>query len=295
MRPSFTARLAIHACNSLVIVFFLLPIAAALIGSLQSDKSLEVNTHAVFPQNWTLDNYRVFLHASVEGNRTFAGQAAYLPEAIKMTHYALANSAIIAISVTVLTLVCGSLSALAIARLRMPWLIWLMNLNVFARFIPVIVLVIPLYVTFRHLGLLNSLSGVTIAETGLLLPFSILILVPYFESVPTEIENAARIDGCSRFGAFMRVTLPLSMPILISYGAIIFIAAWNELLIPLVLNNSNGSITLPVLMANLVGNVNVFYGLMMAICILAMAPSVILAIALQKFVVRGLTLGALAG
>jgi multiple sugar transport system permease protein len=202
---------------------------------------------------------------------------------------------VIAASVTLLTLVFASLSAFTVARLRFRWLEWLMNVNVFARFVPIIVLMIPLYVTFRRLDLLNSVWGVIIAETGFLLPYGVLILAPYFAALLQELDEAARIDGCSRFTAFLRVTLPLSSPALASYGAIVFIIAWNDLVTPLILNNRAEFMTLPVVIASLVGDVHVFFSLMMAICLVAMAPSVILVLLLQKFVVRGLAAGAVKG
>ena len=172
---------------------------------------------------------------------------------------------------------------------------WLMNLSVFARFVPVIVVMIPLYVTFRQLGLLNSVWGVVIALTGFLLPYGVVILAPYFAAVPRELEEAARMDGCSRFGAFLRVTLPLSTPALASYGAIVFIVAWNDLLIPLILNNRAEFMTLPVVIASLVSDLFVFHNLMMAICLIALAPSVILVLLLRRFVVEGLSAGAMKG
>jgi multiple sugar transport system permease protein len=162
---------------------------------------------------------------------------------------------------------------------------------VFARFVPIIVLMIPLYVTFRQFGLLNSIWGVIIALTGFLLPYGILILTPYLATVPRELEEAARIDGCSRFTAFVRITLPLSAPALASYGAIVFIIAWNDLLIPLILNNRAEFMTLPVVIASLVGDVHVFFNLMMAICLLALTPSVLLVVLLRRFVVQGLAIG----
>ena len=126
-------------------------------------------------------------------------------------------------------------------------------------------------------------------------PAGILILVPYFATIPQELDDAARIDGCSRFTAFLRITLPLSTPALASYGAIVFVIAWNDLLIPLILNNRAEFMTLPVVIASLVGDVHVFFSLMMAICLVAMAPSVILVLLLQKFVVRGLAAAAVKG
>jgi multiple sugar transport system permease protein len=295
MRPSRPVRIALHFANLLAIAFFLLPILTAVIGSLQSERTLRADTRAVLPREWTLDNFRVFLSGGAQSSGSIYEQATYLPDNVKKIHYALANSTVIAISVTFLTLAFASLSAFTVARLRLRWLEWLMNINVFARFVPIIVLMIPLYVTFRRLDLLNSVWGVIIAETGFLLPYGVLILAPYFAALPQELDEAARIDGCSRFTAFLRVTLPLSTPALASYGAIVFIIAWNDLLTPLILNNRAEFMTLPVVIASLVGDVHVFFSLMMAICLVAMAPSVILVLLLQKFVVRGLAAGAVKG
>jgi multiple sugar transport system permease protein len=294
MRKGRLHRLALHAANLLVICFFLLPLAAAAIGALQSEKSLQASTRTVLPPEWTLDNFRVILSGGAQGGAIFE-QASYLPDNVKKIYHALANSITIAVSVTILTLVFASLSAYTVARLRLRWVVWLMNLNVFARFVPIIVLMIPLYVTFRQVGLLNSIWGVIIALTGFLLPYGVLILAPYFATVPRELEEAARIDGCSRFTAFIRITLPLSTPALASYGAIVFIIAWNDLLIPLILNNRAEFMTLPVVIASLVGDVHVFFNLMMAICLLALAPSVILVLVLRRFVVEGLSAGAVKG
>lgn len=293
-RPGPLARLLLHLANIAVIVFFLLPIAAALIGALQSEKSLQAATRAIFPPEWTLDNFRVILSGGAQTGAIFE-QATYLPANVKKIYNAIANSAIIAVSVTLLTLIFAALSAYTITRLKARWMRWLMSVNVFARFVPIIVLMIPLYVMFRYLNLLNSIWGVIIALTGFLLPYGIIILVPYFETVPQELDDAARIDGCSRFIAFVRITLPLSAPALASYGAIVFIIAWNDLLIPLILNNRSEFMTLPVVIASLVGDVHVFHNLMMAICLIAMAPSVLLVLLLRRFVVQGLSAGALKG
>jgi multiple sugar transport system permease protein len=294
MRRNPLRRLSLHAANLLVIAFFLLPLAAATIAAFQSEKSLQASTRTILPPEWTLDNFRVILSGGAQTGAIFE-QATYLPANVKKIYNALGNSIIIACSVTLLTLVFGSLSAYTVARLRLRWVNWLMNLNVFARFVPIIVLMIPLYVTFRQLGLLNSIWSVIIALTGFLLPYGVVILAPYFAALPRELEEAARIDGCSRFMSFIRITLPLSKPALASYGAIVFIIAWNDLLIPLILVNKAEFMTLPVVLASLVGDMHVFFDLMMAICLLALAPSVILVLALRRFVIEGLVAGAVKG
>lgn len=294
MRPSLKARVFLHLANLAVIAFFLLPIFAVVFGALQSEKSLHADTRGLWAPEWTLDNFRVILSQGAQRGKVFE-QATYLPDNIKKFHYALINSTVIAVSVTLLTLIFASLTAYTVARLRSRWVMWLMGINVLARFVPIIVLMIPLYVTFRQFGMLNAIWGVIIAETGFLLPYGILIMVPYFATIPQELDDAARIDGCSRFTVFLRITLPLSTPALASYGAIVFVIAWNDLLIPLILNNKAEFMTLPVMIASLVGDVFAFFNLTMAICLIALAPTVILVLLLRRFVVQGLSAGAVKG
>jgi multiple sugar transport system permease protein len=162
-------------------------------------------------------------------------------------------------------------------------------------FLPAIVLMIPLYIVIRSVGQLNSLSGVIIAETGFLLPYAILILAPYFDAIPSELEEAARIDGCTRLRAFVHIILPLATPALAACGVIMFIVSWHELLIPLILNARPDFMTLPVVIASLVGDLFIFFNMIMAICLLALAPTVILVGLLQKYIVEGLAAGAVKG
>jgi multiple sugar transport system permease protein len=293
-KPTLTGRLLLHIANLMVIVFILLPLVAVFFASIQSEKALHADTRRVLPLEFTLDNFMVILSKGQQKGRIFE-QATYLPDNIKSFYAAVVNSTVVAASVTFLTLLFGSLSAYTIARQRYRWTLFLIQANIAARFVPVIVLMIPLYIVMRSLGQLNSLTGVIIAETGFLLPFAILILAPYFDSIPAELEEAARIDGCTRLGAFLRVVLPLATPALAACGVIMFIASWHELLIPLILNARPDFMTLPVIIATLVGDVFVFFNLMMAICLLALLPTVILVALLQKYVVQGLAAGAVKG
>lgn len=289
-----TIRALLHLANVTVIAFFLLPIAAVLIGSIQSEKTLQADTRALLPQEVTLDNFLVILSRGEQKGRIFE-QITYLPANIKAFYRAFGNSFVVAISVTALTLCFGTLSAYSIALQRSRWTLWLLQANVVVRFVPAVVMMIPLYIVMRSLGQLNSLTGVILAETGFLLPYAILIMAPYFDSIPKELEEAARIDGCSRFTAFLRIVLPLSTPSLAACSVIMFIVSWHELLIPLILNTRPDVMTLPVVLASLVGDVFVFFNLMMAICLLSLLPTVILVSLLQKYVVQGLSAGAVKG
>ncbi|MBV8392170.1 MAG: carbohydrate ABC transporter permease [Alphaproteobacteria bacterium] len=289
-----TTKALLHLANAMVIAFILLPLVATFIASIQSEKALQADTRRILPLEVTADNFTVILTKGEQKGRIFE-QATYLPDNIKSFYAAVANSTIVAVSVTVLTLLFGSLSAYTIARQRYRWTLFLLQANIVARFVPVIVLMIPLYIVMRSIGQLNSLTGVIVAETGFLLPYAVLILAPYFDTIPAELEEAARIDGCTRLGAFATIVVPLATPALAACGVIIFIASWHELLIPLILNARPDFMTLPVVIASLVGDVFVFFNLMMAICLLALAPTAILVALLQKYIVEGLAAGAVKG
>ena len=219
----------------------------------------------------------------------------YLPKSIDRFPAAFLNSLIVGVAVTLIALSLASLSAYTIARLRVRWTRALLQMSAMSRMVPLIVLMVPLYVLFRSYGLLNSLTGVILAEVGFLIPYAIMILVPYFASFPGELEDAARIDGCTRFTAFIRMILPLSTPGLAACAVILFIISWHELLIPLIVVNRPEAMTVPVILAGLVSDYFVFFTLMMAICLLGLLPTLALVLLLQKYVVRGLVAGAVKG
>src|SRR5215208_4607027 len=244
MEPRGLPRLLMHLANGLVILFIMLPIVAVVLGSLQPERTLQGESRRVIPSEWTLDNFTVILTQGQQKGRIFE-QATYLPDNIKSFYRAFANSLIVALGVTLLTVGFGALSAYTVARLKLRWALWLMQANVVARFLPAIVLMIPLYVVVRSLGQLNTLHAVVLTETGFLLPYAIVILVPFFANIPADLEDAARIDGCTHFQAFWRIILPLSAPGLAACAVIMFIISWHELLIPLILNSRPEFMTLP--------------------------------------------------
>src|SRR5215510_5669942 len=123
MRRSLVTRVALHAANLVVISFLLLPLAAVTIGALQSAKSLQASTRSVLPPEWTLDNFRVILSGGTQKGAIFE-QVTYLPDNVKKIYFALANSTVIAATVTLATLVFASLSAYSVARLQLRWVTW---------------------------------------------------------------------------------------------------------------------------------------------------------------------------
>jgi len=293
-RASWRIRGVLWAANLVAIGFLLLPLLPVVIASVQSEKGMQRDVHALLPREVTLANFQLILSGGARKGPIFE-QVSYLPKSVERFPAAFANSLVVGLAVSLLTLVMGSLSAYTVVRLDLRWVKALLSLALAARLVPLIVLMVPLYVLFRRYGLLNTLGGVVIAEVGFLLPYAVLILAPYFAALPSELEDAALIDGCSRFGAFLRIVLPLSTPGLAACAVIMFIISWHELLIPLVVVSQPEAMTLPVVVAGLVSDYFVFFTLMMAICLLGLAPTLLLVLLLQRFIVRGLVAGALKG
>ncbi len=289
-------RFLLYLANIVTIFFLLFPIFAVVQGSVMSEKVLHSDITAVIPPEFTMDNFLLILTQGKYREETETSiTSTYMPDNIRTFYRAFANSTIIALSVTGITLVLGAFSAYTIARLRFRWTMWFLQANLVARFVPIIALMIPLFVLGRATHMLNSLTGVIFAEVGFLLPYAILILAPYFQSFPSELEDAARVDGCTRFTAFLKVILPLSTPGLAACGVIMFIVSWHELLIPLVLNSELDFMTLPMVLSSLIGDTNILFNVMMALALLTLLPTMVLVLVLQKYVVQGLAAGAVKG
>lgn len=293
-RLSPLGRLGLTLAHLLAIGFLVLPLVPVVLGSLQSEKTLQQDVRALLPREVTTWNFRLILTGGRQRGPIFE-QATYLPKSVERFPTAFANSLVVALAVAGLTVAAGGLSAYTVARLGGRWSRLLLQAGLVSRMVPLVMLMVPLYVLFRRYGLLNSLAGVVAAEVGLLLPYAVLILVPFFAALPRELEDAARVDGCTRFGAFRRVVLPLAAPGLAACGVIVFVISWHELLVPLILVSRPEAMTVPVILAGLVSDYFVFFTLMMAVCLLGLLPTLVLVLALQRWIVRGLVAGALKG
>jgi multiple sugar transport system permease protein len=285
--------IAISLANVLVTLFILGPVFLLFLGAIQTEKSLVEDYMRLIPTQVTLQNFEVILL----GREDILHDTGFyhLPRIIFEFKRVFLNSLIIATTTTVLNLLVGSMAAYAIARLRQRWTQGFMYTNLASRMVPLMVLMVPLFVTLRTLKLLNTLVGVIITLTGFLLPYTIWILQSFFASLPEELEDAARIDGCTRFGSFLRVVLPLSAPGMGAAGVIVFILSWNEFLIPFIVNTKAEVYPVPVLIATLVTDYHVYYSLVCACILMGLLPSVALALLLQRYVTRGLLAGALKG
>jgi multiple sugar transport system permease protein len=205
------------------------------------------------------------------------------------------NSVFVAVSSTLLATGVGTIGAYALARLRFLGRGFMASATLITYLVPPSILFIPLYAQMRNLGLANSLAGLIAAYPSFTVPFVTWLLMGYFESIPEELEEAAMIDGATRFGAFYRVVLPLSAPGVLAAGLYAFTQAWNEFLYALVFITDGRLRTLPVGLASFITGDVYGWGYLMSGAVLTTLPVIAAYIYLQKYMVEGLTAGSVKG
>ncbi len=277
-------KLALFLLTIPVLLFIFLPVMWLFSASLSTQVELFTVPPHWIPQHPTLQNYLdIFFPSQAASSvpRTFA--------------VSLLNSIKIASAVTIISLVIGSLAAYAIVRIpfRFNRAVQLGILG--TRMIPEVSLVIPLFILASSLDLINRPISLIVAYMSFALPFAIWLMAAFFETVPIKLEDAARIDGCSRLGILFQVVMPISAPGLVSTAMFVFLLAWDEFFYALIFTSTLASKTVPVAIAEFVGRYVVNITGMMAGGILAAVPPVILALIFQKYIVSGLTAGAVKG
>lgn len=201
------------------------------------------------------------------------------------------NSLLVSVLAVVVGLLVGVPCAYGLARLRFKGRENLAFTILSFKFAPELLIVLPLYVVYQQIGLLNSYVGLVWVYQLIAVPFIVWILRSYFEDIPREVEYAGYVDGYGRWRVFFRVLLPLVRPGLLAAGLLAFIFCWNEYVFPLIVAGS-ATPMVAVQALNFLGGTNVHYGEVAAAGIVAAIPEVILALALQRYLVRGLSLGA---
>jgi multiple sugar transport system permease protein len=204
-----------------------------------------------------------------------------------------ANSLLIALSVSVFHIFFDTLSGYAFAKKHFPGRKILFGMIISTLLIPPQVTLIPLYLLVRQYGLINNLWGVILP--GFADVFGIFLMRQYIQTLPTELEEAARIDGCSEPGIFWRIILPLSKPAIAALAIFTFVRSWNAFLWPLIVLQKTGTYTLPVGVASLQEEFVVDYGIIFAGAALAAVPMIIFFLLFQRYFIEGVRLGALKG
>lgn len=258
-----------------VVAFVTLPLIATVLGGFKSLGELRTNPFGL-PHVWEWENY---------GGILTSGRYWQL----------LGNSLIISSLTVALTLIVASMAAFIFAQVKFFGSAMLMNYITLGLLFPSATAILPLFITVRDLGLLDSYIGVVLPQVAFALAMSILLLHRFFKDVPYELMEAALVDGCSYINFFRYVTLPLSRPILATVGTIAFVNSWNSYLMPLVMLNSDRLYPWPLGIMVYQGEYSAEWQLILAFITLTILPTVLLFLLAQKHIVAGLTAGAVKG
>ena len=256
---------------------------------------------------WTAIPFYWMIATSLKHDKEIYGyEATLIPERPTLSNYAtvfretpymlyLRNSVVVAVGSTVLSMIIACLGAYAIARLNFPGRAMLARGLVFTYLVPTSLLFIPMFAMMSVLRLTDSLHGLIIAYLGFDVPFCTWLLMGYFRSVPVELEEAARVDGCNRVSALVRIVLPMSLPALVVVTFFSFTHAWNEFLYAHVFTSTTTARTVTTGLVNFMSQDVFFWGPLMASTVMSALPPVLMFLVFQRWVVKGLTLGGVKG
>ena len=266
-----------YAILLVVAAIILVPIGYAILGGFKTNNQLVGDPVSIFPSPWVLSNYTdVVLGANA---------AVFWREAL--------NSFIIAVVAVGLTVGLASLAAFVFARMVFPGREAIYTLFTLGLLFPSAVAILPLYILVRQLGLSGNLLGVALPQAAFGLPLTIIILRPFFKSIPVELEDAAKIDGCGSFGFFWRILLPLARPALATVSVLAIVGTWNAFMLPLILLNDNW--TLPLGVMNFSTEHVSDQARILAFTVIAIMPAIAFYAFAERQIVSGLTSGSVKG
>lgn len=264
----------------------LAPFIWMIISSISPSKELAVTPPHWIPEEPTLSRFKALIFGPEPGQS--------IPIAADKFVRALTSSLIISTSVTLICIFAGASAAYALVRLPVPGKQHFMFGMLAAQMMPIIVIIIPLYLVMQTLKWMDSWHGMILLYSGFMLPTVIWIMYSYFQTLPEELEEAAMIDGCSRWQALLRIVMPISGPGLVAVAAFAFLYTWNEFFMALIFTGAKTK-TITVIVTEFTTQSGIDYGLMMTGGVIGSIPPLIIALLLQKFIVAGLTAGSVKG
>jgi multiple sugar transport system permease protein len=273
----------LYAMMALALIAILAPFAWLIISSVAAPVDLLERPLRWIPAHIELDRFAALTFGSSPDDTSQGFRSAFV------------NSTVIATTVTAYSMVVGVLAAYAFSRLHFPGRSWLILAFMATYMLPPIALVVPLYQIMSSLGLRDTPLALIIIYSSFVTPFVIWIMRGYFDTISPELDEAARVDGCSRIGALWRVVLPISAPGLVSTALLAFLLAWDEFLYALIITQTNASKTLPIAITDFIGRHGIDFGLLATGGVIAALPPVIIAFAFQRYIVAGLTAGSVKG
>lgn len=274
-------RILLYGAVLLVVLWTVAPLLWMFISSIIPGREMLESSGRILPSALTFERYATIFGVSGEAS----AQAAVFRRAIF-------NSVIVAGTSTAISVLLGSLAAYAFSRLIFTGKKALLFLAMFFQLLPPIALLVPYYVIGSRAGMIDKLITLIIIDTNFILAYVIWVLNGYYKSIPVELEDAGRIDGCTWFGVYRRIIIPTAAPGFVAVGALSFLMAWDEFLYALVFTQSDSAKTIPVAVSEFSTKFGVDYGMMMTSGVVATIIPLCLALFFQKYIVSGLTSGA---
>jgi arabinogalactan oligomer/maltooligosaccharide transport system permease protein len=275
------AHIAVHVGMILLTAVVLYPVMLVCKAALEPGHATSLGGSPI-PDHVTVDHFR-----DLFGSRGPHGELLFVRQAF--------NSIVIALAATVVGVVLSCTTAYALSRLQFPGRRVGLTTFLVVQMFPATLLTVPLYVVLNRIGLLNSMLGLVLVYSTSAIPFCVWQLKGYFDTIPRELDEAARIDGATQWVIFRRILLPLVRPGIAVTALFSFMTAWNEFILASTFMTSESKYTLPVLIQSSVGRFNADYGLFAAGAVVASLPVMVAFYVLQRFLVGGLTAGAVKG
>jgi raffinose/stachyose/melibiose transport system permease protein len=269
------ARAALYALAWFFAIATLVPILYAILGGFRDTGQLSTNPVAL-PDPWVFTNYSEILESSTFWHQVW-------------------NSVLIALVSTALTVPVAALAAFIFARFVFRGREVLYTIFTLGLLFPVAIAILPIFIMVRNLGLLDSPLGVALPQAAFGLPMTIIILRPFFHSIPSDLQDAAAIDGCGPLRFFVQILLPLSRPVLATVSVLAIVGSWNAFLLPLVVLTDSGGWTLPLGVTNFSQQYTTDTSKVLAFTTLSMVPALIFYAFAERQLIRGLTSGAVKG
>jgi multiple sugar transport system permease protein len=276
-------RISLYVSMLVVLVLILAPFAWLVISSVASQADLITVPLKWIPEHASLDRLAALILGSTTNDAAIGFRAAIV------------NSLVVVSSTTAIAMVTGVIAAYAFARLHFPGRNYLIYIFLATYMLPPIAIILPIYEFLSGFGLLDTRIALIVVYSSFVTPFVIWLMRGYFEHISTELDDAARVDGCSRLGALWRVILPVSLPGLFSTTVLAFLLCWDEFFYALILTQTNESKTLPIAINDFIGRHSVDFGMLAAGGLIAALPPVIIAFVFQRYIVSGLTAGGVKG
>ena len=279
--PRLRTQIATHLSLVLITIAVLYPVLWVLKMALSPGQAFSLELNPI-PSNVTFEHFEAVLStATADGEWLFGRQ--------------LMNSLIVALATSAVGIALATTAGYAMSRWGFPGRDAGMRIFLITQMFPGVVMAIPLYILLDELGMLDSLMGLSVVYATTAIPFCTWNMKGYFDTIPVELEEAARMDGADRWTTFWYIVLPLARPALVVTGLFSFMTAWNEFILAATFMNDETSFTLPVVLQSYVGDYGTEWGHFAAGAVIVSAPVMILFFALQRHLVEGLTSGSVKG